>query len=171
MLREAKNRNHGIEHERTDTIKLIDDNAVLSETPCPFNRVNPSINLWKCDCCSAALSLAESIKKAKSGYRTGTEQMYANACLFPVLQFKGVEDGSIPGITPYEFNADKLADFLKNGHGRAWSSGETHVLEFLLNLANPNIYDRFNFGRAFNTWDCGQVSAFITAVQMIEYGE
>ncbi len=156
------------ERERIEPAKATTDKAVSIQGFCPFESVNPSRNEWKCTHCSAANIFAESIERAKSRYNTGIERIYAIACLFPVLQFKGVEDGRIPGIKPYEFYGKKLADFLS--HGTGWSSGEIRVVEFLLSLYDPNIYEKFNFGKALNIWDCGQISAFLTAVQLIEYG-
>ena len=81
------------------------------------------------------------------------EKKYKIACSFSALQVKGVEDGNIPGISPKNFLDLKLSDYLYRGKGGLLSSGEFLILEFLLNLFSPGIYDEFNLGRAINIWD------------------
>ena len=95
------------------------------------------------------------------------EKMYKIACSFPALQFKGVEDGNIPGISPKDFLDLKLSDYLYRGRGCLLSSGEFLILEFLLNLFSPCIYKEFNLGRAINIWDSEQISACIKALNGI----
>ena len=95
------------------------------------------------------------------------EKMYKIACSFPALQFKGVEDGNIPGINPKNFLDLKLSDYLYRGKGGLLSSGEFLILVFLLNLFSPGIHKEFNLGRAINVWDSGQISACINALKGI----
>ncbi len=98
---------------------------------------------------------------------TFDEKIYRIACSFPTLRRKGVADGNIPGIKPDDFCERKLYTFLHRGSAGAWSSGEILVLEFLLNLFAPDIYDRFNFGRALNVWDDEHVNCCLKGVAMI----
>jgi hypothetical protein len=102
---------------------------------------------------------------------TSGERLYQIACTFPVLRFKGVEKGTIPGITPDGFNGRRVHDFLYHGGGGRWSSGEVLVLEFLLNLYDPHEYKGFNFGRAMSVWDGTQMSACLSAVANVLDGE
>jgi hypothetical protein len=60
-----------------------------------------------------------------------TDRIYRIACTFRALRFKGVERGNIPGIGPDGFCAGELHDFLYNGGGGLWSSGEVLILQFL----------------------------------------
>ncbi len=99
-----------------------------------------------------------------------TDKIYQVACTFPILQFKGVEEGEIPGIMPYEFNDKELHNFLYNGNGRLWNSREGLLLEFLLNLSDPYLYKEFNFGRAMNLWDYGHIFAALGAIEKIVNG-
>ncbi len=90
------------------------------------------------------------------------ERMYRIACSFPALRAKGVSEGEIPGITPTGFYDERLSDFLYKDS--CWSHGEFLAIEFLLNFFNPYHYKKFNFGMALNTWDNGQLKAFIEAI-------
>ncbi len=99
------------------------------------------------------------------------ERMYEIACSFPALQFKGVEQGHIPGITPTEFHDGKLSEYLYNGRGGALSSGEFILLEFLLNLAYPYYHYKFNLGDAIKTLDPRHMSACMRAMSRTYNGE
>ncbi|MCP3666111.1 MAG: hypothetical protein GY696_27030 [Gammaproteobacteria bacterium] len=93
------------------------------------------------------------------------------ACLFPTLLDKGVKTGAIPGISSDIFNPEKLSEFLYNGGGRAWSTGEKLALKCLLNLYHPGGYEGFNLGHALNTWDSSHVEACITAMTRLYFQE
>ena len=99
-----------------------------------------------------------------------TDKMYRIACTFQALTFKGVERGDIPGINPDGFCADELHEFLQR-NCRVWSSGEVLILEFLLNLYDPDQYKSFNFGRALNILDPGHMSACLKAAVQYYNGE
>ena len=98
------------------------------------------------------------------------ERMFEIACSFPALQFKGVEDGKIPGISHKDFLDLKLSDYLYRGRGGLLSSGEFLILEFLLNLFSPSIHKEFNLGSALNVWDNQQTSACIKALINLNNG-
>ena len=97
------------------------------------------------------------------------KRFFEMICAFPTMVRKGVKDGDIPGVGPDWFCADELAEFVYNGGGRAWSSGEKLVLELLLNLYNPGAYDRFNLGHAVNVWDPSHMKGCLLALA-IHYG-
>jgi hypothetical protein len=99
-----------------------------------------------------------------------TDKMYRIACTFRALTFKGVERGDIPGIAPDGFCADELHEFLQR-KCCVWSSGEILLLEFLLNLYDPDEYKSFNFGRALNVLDPGHMSACLKAAAQYYNGE
>ncbi len=111
------------------------------------------------------------IKPNSRPTRKKLNRMYQIACTFPVLGFKGVENGDIPGILPNGFNDKQLHDFLYNDVGGVWSAGEVLVLEFLLNLYDPYEYKDFNVGRAVNVWDRKQMSACLGAIVKFFNGE
>lgn len=90
--------------------------------------------------------------------------LYEIACLFPVLRFKGVEQGDIPGITREEFDDMKLSEYLYQGPGSALSHGERLILEFLLNLADPYTYTRFNPGLAISLFGPEHMEALIEGI-------
>jgi hypothetical protein len=99
-----------------------------------------------------------------------TDRIYRIACTFRALTFKGVERGDIPGIRPDGFCADELHEFLQR-NCRVWSSGEVLILEFLLNLYDPDQYTAFNFGRALDVLDPGHMSACLAAAVQYYNGE
>ncbi len=84
---------------------------------------------------------------------TLTQTFYEIACMFPVMNYKGLQQGDIPGLRKDYFCTDDLAGFVYEGGGRAWSTGEKLVIELLLNLYSPGAFDRFNLGFAMNVWD------------------
>lgn len=92
------------------------------------------------------------------------QRMYRIACSLPALKRKGAVQGDIPGIRPDGFYDIELHDFLYKGGGGALSSGEFLLLEFLLNLYDPDAYPRFNFGRAVQVWDWGHMRPCLQAV-------
>lgn len=92
------------------------------------------------------------------------KRLYEIACSFPALQFKGVEKGNIPGITPTDFFDLDLAEYLYKGTGRALSHGEFLILEALLNLCNPDIHDQFNLGDALHVLDERNMQALLNAI-------
>ena len=98
-------------------------------------------------------------------------RFYEIAVTFPTMAWKGVEEGRIPGLSPDRFCPEDLWDFLCNGKGGAWSSGEKLVLNFLLNLYSPGAYDGFNLGYAMNTWDEKHVQACLKALARIYSGD
>jgi hypothetical protein len=100
-----------------------------------------------------------------------TDRIYRIACTFPALSFKGMQRGNIPGIGPDGFCAGELHDFLYNGGGGLWSSGEVLILQFLLNLYDPYEYKAFNFGRALDILDPGHMSACLKAAMQYYNGE
>jgi hypothetical protein len=100
-----------------------------------------------------------------------TDIIYRIACTIPVLTFKGVERGDIPGIAPDGFCAAELHNFLYHGRGGVWSSGEVLILEFLLNLYDPYEYKAFNFGRALNVLDPRNLTACLKAAVQYYNGE
>ncbi|WP_321419615.1 hypothetical protein [uncultured Desulfobacter sp.] len=102
---------------------------------------------------------------------TFTQRFYEIACMFPVMNNKGVQKGDIPGIRKDRFCADDLAGFIYEGGGRAWSTGEKLVIEFLLNLYNPGAFDKFNIGFAMNVWDPTHMRACFKAMTRIYSGE
>ncbi len=98
---------------------------------------------------------------------TKDERLYQIACSFRALQFKGVEQGNIPGITPTVFYDVELADYLYKGRGGALSRGEFILLEFLLNLYSPDIYNKFNFGDALYVLDPCHMQAVIKGASRV----
>ena len=92
------------------------------------------------------------------------KRLYEIACSFPALQFKGVEKGDIPGISPSDFFDLDLADYLYNGRGGALSHGEFLILEALLNLCNPDMHTKFNLGDALHVLDEGNMKALLDAI-------
>lgn len=98
-------------------------------------------------------------------------QFYDVACSFPTMRRKGVENGNVPGISKDNFSPDELAEFLYHGRGGVWSTAEKHVLEFLLNLIEPNSYDRFNLGHAMNAWDQAHINACLAALKSLYIDE
>ena len=90
--------------------------------------------------------------------------IYEIACSFPVLRFKGVARGDIPGIAIDGFDDTKLSDYLYKGHGAALSHGEQLILEFLLNLADPYVHTGFNLGIAVNVFDPGNMNNLVKAL-------
>jgi hypothetical protein len=99
------------------------------------------------------------------------KRFYEMACAFPTMNRKGVQEGDIPGISKGRFNADELAEFVYNGGGCAWSTGEKLVLEFLLNLCNPGAYEGFNLGHALNVWDLSHMTACLMAMAKMYKGD
>ncbi len=95
---------------------------------------------------------------------TSDERLYQIACSFPALQFKGVEQGNIPGISKDGFYDLELADYLYKGRGAALSHGEFLILEALLNLCNSDFHDQFNLGDALHVLDEGNMQALLTAI-------
>lgn len=98
---------------------------------------------------------------------TPDERLYQIAVTFPALLRKGVDHGDIPGITETEINDAELAEYLYQGHGRALSSGEFVLLEFLLNLHSPNTHTRFNLGAALSILDPTHMNALIKATARV----
>lgn len=92
------------------------------------------------------------------------ERLYKIACSFPALQYKGVEKGGIPGITPTDFFDLDLAAWLYKGEGGLLSHGEFLILEALLNLCNPSMHRRFNLGEALQTLDPDNMQALVNAI-------
>ena len=101
---------------------------------------------------------------------TPTQRFYDIACMFPVMNSKGIKLGDIPGISRDRFSPDDLAGFVYEGPGRVWSTGEKLVIEFLLNLYNPGLFNRFNLGFAMNVWDPVHMSACFKAMAQIYNG-
>lgn len=99
-----------------------------------------------------------------------TDRIYRIACTFRALTFKGVQRGNIPGINPEGFCAGELHEFLQR-NCCVWSSGEVLLLEFLLNLYDPDEYKSFNFGQALNVLDPGHMSACLKAAAQYYNGE
>jgi hypothetical protein len=95
--------------------------------------------------------------------------MYEIACSFPALQFKGVEDGRIPGITPTDFYDLTLSDYLYKGAGGVLSSGEFLILELLLNLYNSSIHTNFNLGEAVHILDPKNMDACMNAINRMYF--
>jgi hypothetical protein len=93
------------------------------------------------------------------------DRMYQIACSLPALRRKGVEQGDIPGIQPDGFHDGQLHDFLYQGSGGAWRSGEVLILQFLLDLYDPYEYKAFNFGRALFVLDQRNMAACINAAR------
>jgi hypothetical protein len=102
--------------------------------------------------------------------RPTTDRIHRIACTFPALIRKGVASGNIPGINPDGFCAEQLHEFLQR-KCCVWSSGEVLLLEFLLNLYDPDEYKSFNFGRALNVLDPGHMSACLKAAVQYYNGE
>ena len=92
------------------------------------------------------------------------ERLFEIACSFPALQFKGVEKGNIPGISPNDFYDLDLAQYLYNGRGGVLSHGEFLILEALLNLCNPDIHNKFNLGDALHVLDERNMKALLNAI-------
>ncbi len=70
------------------------------------------------------------------------KRLYQIACSFPALQFKGVENGHIPGISKDGFYDLELSKYLYQGRGGVLSTGEFLILEALLN-AIIRTYNRY----------------------------
>jgi hypothetical protein len=115
------------------------------------------------------VSTAAERKPDKSNPPT-TDRIYRIACTFRTLSLKGVERGDIPGIDPDGFCAAELHEFLQCKR-YIWSSGQVLILEFLLNLYDPDEYKSFNFGRALNVLDPGHMSACLKAAVQYYNGE
>ena len=98
------------------------------------------------------------------------DRIYQIACLFPALKRKGALKGTIPGVRPDGFYDTELHDFLYKGNGGMLSTGEFLLLEFLLNLYNPDEYKGFNFGRAVNLLDDRHLLAMLHGVAGIVNG-
>lgn len=99
-----------------------------------------------------------------------TDRIYQIACSFPALIRKGVEQGDIPGIRPNGFYDIELSDYLYQGGG-VLSSGEFLLLEFLLNLYNPDAYSKFNMGRAVRVLDSEHMRQCLCAVVRVYSGK
>jgi hypothetical protein len=95
---------------------------------------------------------------------TSDQRLYEIACSFPALRHKGVEKGSIPGITKDDFLDLDLANYLYKGRGGALSSGEFLILEALLNLCNPDLHPKFNLGDALHILDPDNMKALLNAI-------
>jgi hypothetical protein len=102
---------------------------------------------------------------------TSDERLYQIACSFPALRRKGVEQGDIPGIRPDGFYDIELSDYLYQGGGGVLSSGEFLLLEFLLNLYNPDAHPKFNMGRAVRVLDCEHMRQCLQAVIRVYSGK